>query len=340
MSNAKPIDLRSDTLTKPCDAMRAYIAAAEVGDDVYGEDPTVIELQNYSANLLGMEAALYCPSGTQSNLLAILGHCGRGDEYIVGQVAHTYMYEGGGAAVLGSVQPQPLDFTEPGVIPIEKIRAAIKPINVHFAQTKLICLENTQYGTPLPDGYTAEVRMLADEYGLAMHLDGARLFNAHVATGNSIKELVADFDSVSICLSKGLGAPIGSVLVGSAELIKTATRWRKVVGGGMRQAGMMAAGGLFALKNNVTRLADDHGNATYLADGLRGLNGVEVGNTSGDTNMVFVKVPEDKRTQVVEAAKAQKITLPNDPRFRLVTHKDVDQNDMDRVIEVFKSILG
>jgi threonine aldolase len=340
MPNNKPIDLRSDTVTKPCDAMRAQIASADVGDDVYGEDPTVNKLQDYVAKLLGKEAALFCPSGTQSNLLAILSHCGRGDEYIVGQVAHTYMYEGGGAAVLGSVQPQPLDFESPGVMPLDKIRGAIKPLDPHFARTKLICLENTQYGTPLPYGYSSDVKAIADEHGLAMHLDGARLFNAHMASGEPLKSLAADFDSISICLSKGLGAPVGSVLVGSSELIEIANRWRKVVGGGMRQAGMMAAGGLFALENNVKRLADDHDNARYLGDALNRFKGIKVGPTSGDTNMVYVSIPDDKRAEIIELAKMQNITLPSDERFRMVIHKDVDRTDLDRVILVFQAIVG
>ena len=334
------VDLRSDTVTKPTPEMRDVIANAEVGDDVFGDDPSVNALQAYAAELLGKEAALFCPTGTQSNLVGILAHCERGDEYIVGQSAHTYLYEGGGAAVLGSVQPQPLEYGDvDGVIPPEKIKAAIKEDDAHFARTKLICLENTKAGRPLPDGYVAEVKNVALAHGLSMHLDGARLFNTSVKTGHCVKTLAADFDSVSICLSKGLGAPIGSLLVGSEALIKRAHRWRKMTGGGMRQAGMMAAAGLYALKNNVERLADDHANAARLAEGLKAMAGVDVLDGSGLTNMVFVRVDDARVEALVLAAKAEGIILPSGSNMRLVTHLDVADNDIDHVLEVFRKNL-
>ncbi|MCK5576354.1 MAG: low-specificity L-threonine aldolase [Sphingomonadales bacterium] len=334
------IDLRSDTVTKPTKEMRAVIANADVGDDVFGDDPSVNALQDFAANLLGKEAALFCPTGTQSNLVGILAHCQRGDEYIVGQSAHTYLYEGGGAAVLGSVQPQPLEYGDvDGVIPPEKIKGAIKEDDAHFAKTKLICLENTKGGRPLPDGYVREVKQVADAHGLSMHLDGARLFNAAVKTGQSVKDLAADFDSVSICLSKGLGAPVGSLLVGSAEIVNKAHRWRKMTGGGMRQAGILAAAGLYALQNNVARLADDHANAQKLADGLRDMNGVEVLDGSGLTNMVFVRVDETRVDALSEHAEAAGMILPAGSNVRLVTHLDVSADDIERVLEVFQKSL-
>ena len=261
----KIIDLRSDTVTRPTTAMRAVMATAEVGDDVFGDDPTVNALQEKTADMVGMQAALFLPSGTQSNLCGLMAHCARGDEYIVGQNAHTYRYEGGGAAVLGSIQPQPIENAADGTIPIDKIRAAVKPDDSHFAITRLIALENTIGGKVLAEQYMADVQSFAREKSLAMHLDGARLFNAVVKTNRNAKEICAYFDSVSICLSKGLGAPAGSVLCGSKELIKRAQRHRKMLGGGMRQAGFLAAAGIYALDHNVSRLQDDHDNATRLA---------------------------------------------------------------------------
>ena len=270
------IDLRSDTVTRPSSAMRLAISKAVVGDDVYGEDPTVNRLEAMTAELCGMEAAIFCASGTQSNLLALLSHCQRGDEYIVGQQAHTYKYEGGGAAVLGSIQPQPLEFETDGSLSLEKIRAAIKEDDIHFAKTRLLALENTLGGKVVSQSYIKEASEFAHERGLAVHLDGARVCNAAVAQSVSVAELAAPFDSVSICLSKGLGAPVGSVLCGTRELITTARRWRKMLGGGMRQAGILAAAGIVALENNIPRLAEDHENARLLAQGLGKIDKIEV----------------------------------------------------------------
>ena len=284
----KRIDLRSDTVTRPTAAMRAAMASAEVGDDVFGDDPTVNALQEKMADMVGMEAGLFLPSGTQSNLCALMAHCARGDEYIVGQNAHTYKYEGGGAAVLGSIQPQPIENALDGTIPLEKIRAAVKPDDSHFAITRLIALENTIGGMVIPESYMAEVSALAKAHSLGMHLDGARLFNAAVKTQRSAKKICGYFDSVSVCLSKGLGTPAGSVLCGRKPLIKRAQRHRKMLGGGMRQAGILAAAGIYALDHHVDRLQEDHENAMRLAGGLAGINTLTV--HMPQTNILFVDV--------------------------------------------------
>jgi len=237
----KMIDLRSDTVTKPSKAMLEFMINAEVGDDVFGEDPTVKKLEELIADKASMEAAVFVPSGTQSNLIGIMAHCERGDEYIVGQTAHTYMWEGGGAAVLGSIQPQPLDFEPDGSLSLEKVEMAIKPLDDHHARTRLLCLENTTNGKVLSLEYLNHVKNFCKQKGLANHLDGARAFNAAVKLNVSLQDISQCFDSISICLSKGLGAPMGSLLCGSSDLIRKARRWRKTVGGGMRQAGIMAA---------------------------------------------------------------------------------------------------
>src|SRR5450631_3639016 len=265
------IDIRSDTVTRPSTAMRAAMAQAEVGDDVYGDDPTVNRLQALAAERFGFESALFFASGTQSNLAALMSHCGRGDEYLVGQEAHTYSYEGGGAAVLGSIQPQPLENDADGAISLERIAKAIKPQDIHFARTRLLALENTIGGRVLPMTYLEQVTRFAHEQGLATHLDGARIYNAIVKLEIDERTAVKGFDSVSVCLSKGLGAPAGSVLLGSRDFIGQARRWRKALGGGMRQAGVLAAAGLYALEHHVRYLAQDHANAEYLADGLRAI---------------------------------------------------------------------
>ncbi|MFU8769867.1 MAG: low-specificity L-threonine aldolase, partial [Desulfotignum sp.] len=264
----KQIDLRSDTVTRPGREMLAAMMAAPVGDDVYGEDPTVNLLEQTAARITGKAAALFCASGTQTNLVALLSHCERGDEYIVGQTAHTYRYEAGGGAVLGSIQPQPLDFEPDGTLDLARVARFIKPDDFHFAKTRLLCLENTQGGKVLPLEYLKDARALADRHGLGFHLDGARVFNAAVKLGVDVKEITTLFDSVSCCLSKGLGAPVGSVLCGSDAFIARARRWRKMVGGGMRQAGILAAAGLYALSRNIDRLAEDHAHAARLAAGL------------------------------------------------------------------------
>src|ERR1700733_1489243 len=282
------IDLRSDTVTRPTAPMLAAMTSAEVGDDVWGDDPTVLRLQATVAERTGKEAGLFFPSGTQSNLAALMAHCARGDEYIVGQLAHTYKYEGGGAAVLGSIQPQPIENAADGSLPLEKINAAIKPIDNHFARTRLLALENTIGGRVLSPEYLRQATQFVHSRGLCTHLDGARVFNAIVKLKIGEGAAVAGFDSVSVCLSKGLGAPAGSVLLGSREFIGRARRWRKALGGGMRQAGVLAAAGLYALEHHVPKLAQDHANAEYLAQGLRAL-GLHV--EPPQTNLAYVKFP-------------------------------------------------
>lgn len=325
------IDLRSDTVTQPTPGMREAMQTAELGDDVYGEDPTVNRLEQYLAAELGFEAALFVPTGTMSNLLGLMAHCARGDEYIVGQQAHTYKYEGGGAAVLGSIQPQPIDGEADGSLDLVKIEAAIKQDDFHFARTRLLALENTMQGKVLPQAYLQAARELTTRRGLALHLDGARLYNAAVKLGVPAREITQYFDSVSVCLSKGLGAPIGSVLCGSAELISRACRLRKMVGGGMRQAGMLAAAGLYALQHQVARLAEDHANAERLAAGLREL-GYAVEPVQ--TNMVYAQVGE--QAGALKAFCAERgIKLTAAPRLRMVTHLDIAATDIDQVLAAF-----
>ena len=334
------VDLRSDTVTKPTPAMRAAMMAAEVGDDVYGEDPSVNRLQERVAHALGFEAALFVPSGTQGNLCALMAHCERGDEYIVGMDAHTYKYEGGGAAVLGSIQPQPLPQADDGSIPLAAIEAAIKPLDPHFARTRLLCLENTWHGRPLPIEYLRQARVFARTHGLALHLDGARLFNAAVASHVPAREITRHVDSVSVCFSKGLGAPVGSVLAGSAALVERARRWRKVAGGAMRQAGLLAAACEYALDHHVARLAEDHARAARLAEGLGGVAGLVVAGQH--TNMVFVDVPRERLEALrghLDAARVR-VSIGYLPRVRLVTHLDVDDGGIARVVEAFRAFFA
>jgi threonine aldolase len=331
------VDLRSDTVTRPTAAMRAAMAAAEVGDDVYGDDPTVNRLQAVLAERFGFPSALFFPTGTQSNLAALMSHCDRGDEYLVGQDAHTYRYEQGGAAVLGSIQPQPLENERDGSISLERIARAIKPADVHFAQTRLLALENTMGGRVLPPAYLRAATDLAHARGLKTHLDGARLFNAIVKQGGTERNAVAGFDSVSICLSKGLGAPAGSVLLGPRELIDTARRWRKALGGGMRQAGVLAAAGLHALEHHVSRLAEDHENAAYLAAGLRGL-GLAV--EAPQTNIVFVEIP-DEHLGALRAHLAERgIVATLAPLTRLATHLDAPRAKVEAALKAFREFPG
>ncbi|TWC11765.1 MULTISPECIES: low-specificity L-threonine aldolase [unclassified Pseudomonas] len=330
------IDLRSDTVTQPSAAMLDAMAGAPTGDDVYGEDPTVNRLEAELAGRLGFAAALFVPSGTMSNLLGLMAHCERGDEYIVGQQAHTYKYEGGGAAVLGSIQPQPLEVQADGSLDLAQVAAAIKPDDFHFARTRLLALENTMQGKVLPLEYLARARRFTREHGLALHLDGARLYNAAVKLDVDAREITQYFDSVSVCLSKGLGAPIGSVLCGSVGLIDKARRLRKMVGGGMRQAGILAAAGLYALDHQVQRLADDHANARRLAEGLQAA-GYEVEPVQ--TNMVYVHMGE--RAEALKAFAAERgIKLVAAPRLRMVTHLDVSAAQIDRVIATFVEFSG
>lgn len=333
----KPIDLRSDTVTQPTAAMRAAMAAAELGDDVFGDDPSVNALQARIAAMLGKEAALFTPTGTQSNLCGLMAHCQRGDEFLVGQMAHTYRWEGGGAAVLGSIQPQPLPQQADGSILLADIEANIKPDDAHFARTRLLALENTWGGQILPQAYIEAATALARRKGLATHLDGARVFNAAVASGVSVGEIARPFDSISVCFSKGLGAPVGSALVGSKELIQRAHRVRKMLGGGMRQAGVLAAAALHALDHHVERLAEDHANARALAEGLQGLPGVTV--QPPQTNIVFVDLAPEKAGGVVERLREAGVLCTGLYRLRFVTHLDVLAADITRAVAVLRQTL-
>ena len=330
------IDLRSDTVTRPSRAMLEAMMAAPVGDDVYGDDPTVNELQRYAAALSGKEAALFLPTGTQANLVALLSHCERGEEYIVGQGAHNYLYEAGGAAVLGSIQPQPIDASPDGSLPLDKVAAKIKPDDIHFARTRLLSLENTHNGKVLPRGYLEEAWNFTREKGLALHVDGARIFNAVVEYGCALKEITQYCDTFTICLSKGLGTPVGSLLVGSHEYIKRANRWRKMTGGGMRQAGILAAAGLYALKNNVERLKEDHANAAWLAAQLQEI-GADV--MRHDTNMLFVRVGEQNAAALGEFMQARGVLLNASPITRIVTHLDVSRAQLEELVSYWQAFL-
>ena len=324
------VDLRSDTVTRPSAGMRRAMAEAQVGDDVFGDDPTVNRLQAQAAQLLGFEQGLLFPSGTQSNLAALMGHCGRGDEYLVGQDAHTYRFEAGGGAVLGSIQPQPIANQPDGTLDLAALEAAIKPDDPHFARTRLLALENTIGGKAIPRQYFDAALQLAKRRKLSTHLDGARIFNAAAKLGVPAKELCKGFDSVSVCLSKGLGAPAGTLLLGSADFMKKALRNRKILGGAMRQAGVIAAAGLYALKHNVGRLAEDHANAELLAKGLRAA-GFEV--EGPHTNMVFVKAPEGFADHLVN----NKVLVLAGPRMRLVTHLDVSAAAIERALAAVRT---
>jgi len=333
----KMIDLRTDTVTQPTAVMRERMVGAPVGDDVFGDDPTINALQSRIAAITGKEAALFMPSGTQSNLCGILAHCARGDEYIVGQLAHTYRYEGGGAAVFGSVQPQPLAQDTQGRMSLAEIAGAIKPDDPHFARSRLLCLENTWNGFPMPDDYLAQATWLARQRGLATHLDGARVFNAAVATAEPgqdalarVRQIADHFDSLSVCFSKGLGAPVGSALCGSRELIDRAHRLRKMAGGGLRQAGMLAAAALHALEHHVDRLTDDHALAQRLAAGLAGVPGLTV--RSAQTNIVFVDVGDGLGPALLEHLKADGVLATGLIGLRFVTHLDVDAMGIDHAL--------
>ena len=356
----KFVDLRSDTVTQPTTAMRAAMMAAPLGDDVFGDDPSVQALQDKIAGMLGFEAALFMPTGTQSNLCGLLAHCERGDEYIVGQLAHTYRYEGGGAAVLGSIQPQPLAQDATGQMALADIAAAIKPDDCHFARTRLLCLENTWNGHVMPDAYLAQTTGLARDKGLACHLDGARLFNAAVehaaadalvlvpngavapvenaqaainleAVMAQARRIASYFDSVSVCFSKGLGAPIGSALCGSKALIARAHRVRKMAGGGMRQSGLLAAAASYALDHHLVRLTHDHALAQRLARGLADVAGLQV--RSAQTNIVFVDVDHGRGPQLLEHLKAHGVLATGLIGLRFVTHLDVDAAGIDHTLE-------
>jgi threonine aldolase len=331
------IDLRSDTVTQPSSEMRAAMQGAGVGDDVYGDDPTVNRLQDLAAEMFGYEAALFASSGTQTNLIALLAHCGRGDEYLVGQEAHTYKYEGGGAAVLGSIQPQPIANQPDGSIALADIEAYIKPDDMHFARTRLLALENTIGGRVLGAEYMAQATSLAHARGLATHLDGARICNAAVKQGISLRAATAGFDTVSVCLSKGLGAPVGSVLCGPKAFIEQGKRWRKMLGGGMRQAGILAAAGLYALEHNIERLAEDHANAARLSSGLREIEGLKV--ATPQTNIFYIEVPPAACDALRATLARERIRATVGQHTRLVTHLNVSAADVERTLAVFTAFF-
>ncbi|WP_038177305.1 MULTISPECIES: low-specificity L-threonine aldolase [Vibrio] len=327
------MDFRSDTVTKPTSAMRQAMAEAPVGDDVYGDDPTVNELEQWAAKRHGFEAALFTTSGTQANLLGLMSHCERGDEYLCGQQAHNYKYEAGGAAVLGSIQPQPIENNPDGSLDFAKLKAAIKPDDCHFARTKLLSLENTINGKVLPLSYLAEAREFVDTHGLSLHLDGARVYNAATALDVDVKEIAQYFDSMTVCLSKGLSAPIGSLLLGNHEFIAKARRLRKMVGGGMRQAGILAAAGKLALTEQVEQLKLDHQNAQRLALGLSQIDGFKVNPDLVQTNIVFAKLDQHiDINQIAEQLAEDGITISPGNPIRFVTHKDVSSNDIDTLL--------
>ena len=334
------IDLRSDTVTQPTDAMRQAMLHAEVGDDVYGEDPGVNALEAFGARLLGKQAALFVPSGTMSNLLAVMSHCQRGEGAILGNAAHIYRYEAQGSAVLGSVALQPLPMQRDGMLAFDDIKAALAPDDAHFVQTRLICLENTHNGKVLPLSYLQEMGAFVAERGLKLHLDGARLFNAAVASETPVEVIAAPFDSISICLSKGLGAPVGSLLVGSHDFIARARRLRKMLGGGMRQAGILAQACLFALEQHVTRLADDHRRAKRLAEGLAALPGIELDLSLVQSNMVFLRLHEGESAPLLAFMKERGIIFSGYGELRLVTHLQINDDDIEEVIDAFTEYLG
>ena len=342
------IDLRSDTVTQPTPEMREAMASAEVGDDVYGEDPTVNQLESYAAELLGKESALFVPSGTMGNLAAILAHCQRGDEIILGDRAHTFLFEVGGVSALGGIHPHPVANQEDGTLRLEDIMQAIRPDDVHYPKTRLITLENTHNrcgGVPLSAAYTRQVGELAREHGLKLHLDGARIFNAAAALDVEARELAAPANSVMFCLSKGLAAPVGSVLCGSQSFIHHARRIRKQLGGGMRQAGVLAAAGLIALGSLRQRLEEDHARAERLAEGLKALPGIRLEREKPATNMVYCNLEESVSLSGQAFARRLKeegvrVGRTADRRYRMVVHYWIDDQDVERVIASFDKILG
>ena len=331
-----PIDFRSDTVSLPSKEMLQCIEKAKLGDDVYEEDTEVIELQEFAAELLGKEASLFFPSGTQSNLTAILAHCQRGDEVLIGRDYHTNLYEARGASVLGGVGICPIDMSESGSMNLNDMLSQIKDDDPHYAVTKLLCLENTFSGKVQPQDELETLALEAHRRGLKVHLDGARLFNAHIHSGLSLSALVDSFDSVSICLSKGLGAPVGSLLVSDQTIINKAIRLRKMLGGGMRQVGVIASCGMYALKNNIERLQYDHDNAKLLATGLSKIAELEVEYGESQTNMVFVNCPKKHRLPLENFLFDRKILIASLDRGRLVCHLGVSEKDIKFVVNVFE----
>ena len=342
------VDLRSDTVTQPTPAMRTAMAEAVVGDDVFGEDPTVNRLQEMAAALMGKEDGLFVPSGTMGNLAAVLAHCGRGDEVILGDKAHTYLFEAGGISALGGIHPRPIPNQADGTLASDDILASIRPDDVHYPVSRLVALENTHNrcgGVTLTLGYTQSVGELAHQHGLQLHLDGARIFNAAVALGVNAKDLAGPADSVTFCLSKGLSAPVGSILCGSTDFITRARRIRKQLGGGMRQAGVLAAAGIVALETMVDRLGEDHVRAKRLAQGLATVPGLLLEPGTPYTNMVFLSLGEEISLRAAEAAaqlaqKGVRVGVVSERRFRLVTHYWVDDNGVEDAIAAFRELIG
>jgi threonine aldolase len=340
------IDLRSDTVTQPTPAMREAMARAEVGDDVFSEDPTVNRLEQLAAERLGKQAALFVASGTMGNLVALLTHCGRGDEVVVGDRQHAFLAELGGMAALGGIQPRPVPNQRDGTLRVDDIRSAIRPENIHYPRTRLIALENTHLlsnGSPLPPDYLKQVRAVADEHGLKIHTDGARIFNAAVALDVPVVDLARDSDSVQFCLSKGLSAPVGSMLVGTENFIAEARRHRKMVGGGMRQAGVIAAAGIVALETMVERLAQDHANAKYLAESLADLPGIVLDPEAVKTNMVLFDLEPDglDAYELVARVKREDVLIQARGRYtlRAATHYGVERADVERAIGAIRRAL-
>jgi threonine aldolase len=340
------VDLRSDTMTKPTPSMLKAMAEAEVGDDVFGEDPTVNRLEKMAAERLGKQAALFVASGTMANLVSQLAHCGRGDEIILGSHSHTFFFEQGGSAAVGSIHPRTVPNQPDGKLSLEDIEAAIRADNIHFPRTKLIVLENTHNlcsGYPLDTAYMKAVSEIARRHGLKIHVDGARIFNAAIALGVEAHELTSEADSVSFCLSKGLAAPVGSMVCGTQDFVHEARRARKVLGGGMRQAGVLAAAGVVALTEMVDRLAGDHANAKKLAEGLANMPGISLDPAQIKTNIVFFDLTHNDMTpeELVKRLDAEDVRmLPVGPhRLRAVTHYHITSDDIDYTLGVFSKIL-
>lgn len=343
----KSVDLLSDTLTLPSEAMRQAMARAEVGDDVFGEDPTVNRLQEIGAERMGKEAALYVPSGSMANLISLLAHCDRGDEIYLGDQSHIFIYEAGSSAAVGGIHPHPLRNNQDGTLNPEEIEAAMRPDDSHFPRSRLLCLENTHnrcWGSPLSLDYMEMIWALAKRLNLKVHLDGARIFNAALAEGVEPKELARGCDSVSFCLSKGLGAPVGSLVCGSTEFIRRAHRMRKQLGGGMRQAGIIAAGGIYALENMVDRLGEDHAMAKRLAMGVDKIEGLQTQVELVRTNIVFLKLVDNRITpdQLVEqmAQKGVRLLVGYGGLIRMVTHYGLTMEDIDLAVDVFRDVMG
>jgi len=342
------IDLRSDTVTKPTPEMREAMAEAEVGDDVFRDDPTVNRLEEMAAEKMGKEAALFVPSGTMGNLLALLTHCQRGDEIIVGNQSHVYLNEAGGMSALGGIQPCPIPNRKDGTLALDDILASIRDEDVHHPITRLICLENTQNicgGVPLTAEYTRQVGEIARDRNLSLHIDGARIFNAAVAQNVSVKELVEPADSVMFCLSKGLASPIGSMLVGTEKFVARARHIRKMLGGGMRQVGIIAAAGIISLEKMVDRLAEDHVRACKLADGLRRINGIDVDDGAPHTNMIYLNLSDAAKIDMEHLGKAMKtsgilLDIYHPRRLRLVTHYWIDDEAVEKSVVAFRKAMS